>query len=311
MPETASVSPSVRASASSDYSSIEVRPIPGPIGAEIICGDVTKLTPDAAREVRRAWLENLVLLVRSQALDDAKLLQFAGIFGDLEKAPVTSVGVAETRPDPYIAIVSNIVVNGVPIGSLGNDEAVWHTDMSHIEAPPAASVLHAREITDRGGETGFLNMYHALETLPEDLRRKIDGRTLSHDGSYNSAGVRRRVATSMDHPMITTHPETGHDVLFLGRRPHARINGLSQEESDELLDALWKHATHHGRDAWHHSWGVGDMLIWDNRCCMHHRNAFDANTRRLMHRGQTQGTRPAHDASHKPGRHPRSLLALN
>lgn len=311
MLESAPAATPARRSATTDYRSIEVRPIPGPIGAEVICGDVSKLTPDAAREIRSAWLDNLALLVRGQpSLDDAKLLQFARIFGELEKAPVTSVTVAEVRPDPYIAIVSNIVVNGTPIGSLGNDEAIWHTDMSHLAAPPAASILHGREVTSSGGETGFLNMYHALDTLPDELRRKIEGRTLCHDGSYNSAGVRRRVATTMDHPMITTHPETGYDVLFLGRRPHARINDMSQEDSDALLDALWKHATKHP-NPWHHSWSTGDILIWDNRCCMHHRNAFDPNARRLMHRAQTQGTRPAHDPAHRTDRHPRSLLGLN
>jgi len=293
------------------YAAIRVLPIHGQIGAEVDCGDVNQLTPEASREIRQAWLDNLVLLVRNQRLDDKQLLAFARHFGELEKAPVTSVAVAEIRHDPYVAVVSNVIENGIAIGSLGNDEAIWHTDMSHLERPPAASILHALEIPDRGGETGFVNMYLALETMAPDLRQRIAGLTLSHDGSYNSAGVRRRVSTSMDHPFIVRHADTGCDALYLGRRPHARINGLPQGESDALLDELWKHATDK-RFAWHHSWKTGDILIWDNRCCMHHRNPFDAGARRIMHRAQTVGTRPVISANAPAAaRHSRNRLATH
>jgi len=292
--------------ASHAFAHLQVRALPGPVGAEVVCGDVTKMSAAAAAELRAAWLDHLVLLVRGQHLADAQLLAFARHFGDLEPAPVTSVVVHEARPDPYVCIVSNVVENGVPIGSLGNDEAVWHTDMSHLSIPPAASILHGLEVPGAGGETGFVNMYLALETLPLGLRSRIEGLTLRHDGSYNSAGVKRRVESFMDHPLICTHPETGFDVLYLGRRPHARINGLPQDESDALLDALWAHATR-SHLAWHHTWQVGDVLIWDNRCCMHHRNAFDAGARRVMHRAQTQGSRPTLMRSDAGGkRHPRA-----
>lgn len=289
---TESAVKAARPQARAAYSHIEVVPRPGVIGAEVRCGDVNLLTEEATKEIRRAWGDHLVLLVRGQKLDDEKLLAFTSRFGALEKGPVTNVAMGEQRQNPYICVVSNVVENGVAIGSLGNDEAIWHTDMSHHEMPPAASVLHALEVPPKGAETGFVNMYYALETLPADVRSRIDDLTILHDGHYNSAGVRRRIATSTSHPIVCTHPETGRDVLYLGRRPHARINELPEAESDALLDLLWAHAT---RDefAWHHEWKVGDILIWDNRCCMHHRNAFDPNSRRIMHRGQTVGSRPA------------------
>lgn len=290
---------------------VKIRPIPGAIGAEFVYGDVNQLTPEAAQLMRQAWSDNLVLLVRNQRLDDPQLLAFARHFGGLEKAPVTSVAVAEKRPDPYVCIVSNVIENGVAIGSLGNDEAIWHTDMSHLEAPPAASILHALEIPEHGGETGFINMYLALETLSPEMRKRIEGLTIGHDGSYNSAGVKRRVTTSANHPIVITHPETRRHALYLGRRPHARINELSQDESDSLLDALWQHASQ-DRLAWHHSWKVGDILIWDNRCCLHHRNPFDASARRIMHRAQTSGNRPDFDKSVDTSiKHPRSNRAAH
>lgn len=288
------------------YSTIKVLPIPGPIGAEVRCGDVHALSDEMVQEIRQAWADNLVLLFRGQALSDDKLLAFANRFGELEKGPVTSVSMQEQRHNPYICVVSNVMENGVAIGSLGNDEAIWHTDMSHIEVPPAASILHSLEVPSSGAETGFVNMYLALETLPPDARARIEGLTILHDGSYNSAGVRRRVSTSTSHPIVCTHPATQRDVLYLGRRPHARINELSVEESDALLDVLWAHAT---RDevAWHHEWSVGDVLVWDNRCCMHHRNAFDASARRIMHRAQTVGSSPVRVTGPSPAqKHPRS-----
>jgi taurine dioxygenase len=298
-----------RAAPRTHRSNIEVRPIPGVIGAEVRCGDVNALTDEGARELRQAWLDNLVLLIRGQKLDDDQLLAFTSRLGELEKGPVTSVAMQEQRHNPYICVVSNVIENGIAIGSLGNDEAIWHTDMSHIEAPPAASVLHALEVPPAGGETGFVNMYFALETLPAALRERIESLTLRHDGSYNSAGVKRRVATHVDHPIVCTHPETGHDVLYLGRRPHARINGLAESDSDALLDALWTHATR-GAYAWHHEWQLGDVVIWDNRCAMHHRNPFEGNARRIMHRAQTAGSRPARLQTGNTARpHPRSTLA--
>lgn len=290
------------------YSKIEVRPIPGPIGAEVRCGELSSLADDVVEEIRQAWADHLVLLFRGQPLDDEQLLAFTARFGELEKGPVTSVGMGEQRVNPYICVVSNVVENGVAIGSLGDGEAIWHTDMSHLEVPPAGSILHALEVPPSGAETGFVNMYLALETLPSEVRAKIDDLTLKHDGTYNSAGVKRRVAWSMDHPIVCTHPVTKRDVLYLGRRPHASINGLPDVESEALLDFLWAHATREEL-AWHYEWTAGDTLIWDNRCCMHHRNAFDPNMRRLMHRSQTVGSRPARTRQASPVQpHPRSRL---
>jgi taurine dioxygenase len=91
--------------------------------------------------------------------------------------------------------------------------------------------------------------------------------------------------------MVTTHPETGRKALFLGRRRHAYIMGLPLDESEALLDALWAHATK-PEFAWHHNWRVGDVLMWDNRCAMHRRDAFDPTTRRVMHRTQIKGSKP-------------------
>ena len=162
------------------------------------------------------------------------------------------------------------------------------------------SALFALEVPPAGGDTGFANMYLAFDTLPEDLRRQVEGRLCRHDSSRNSAGelsrghsevTDPRAAPGANHPIIRTHPLTSRKALFLGRRRNAYIQGLSLAESEALLDELWAHAT---RDefSWYQQWRAGDLILWDNRCVMHRRDAFDPAARRVMHRTQIKGDRP-------------------
>jgi len=169
--------------------------------------------------------------------------------------------------------------------------------MSYNPMPPRASLLYALEVPPDGGNTGFLNMYSAYETLSPELQRAIEGKTCIHDSSRNSAGeLRKGFQTTLDprhtpgavHPLVRLHPVTKRKTLFLGRRPGAYIHGLPVEESEKLLDAVWAHATQE-RFAWYQKWRAGDLVLWDNRCVMHRRDAFDESLRRLMHRTQIVG----------------------
>jgi taurine dioxygenase len=237
-------------------------------------------------------------------------------FGELDAAPLAYTDGHKERQHEEVIVVSNVKEGGVPIGVLGDAEVVWHSDNSYRETPLAASMLYAIEIPAQGGATGFVNMYLALETLPADLRKAIEGRRLKHDATYNSAGVLRRgfqptndvrAAPGPWHPIVRTHPQSAHDALYLGRRPNAYIEGLSIEDSEALLNTLWTHATR-PEVAWHHTWRRGDVLVWDNRCVMHHRNPFDPAARRVMHRIQCKGERPFYDErSARDERHPRSV----
>ena len=296
---------------------IEVLPVAAPLGAEIRCGDVRNLDDGARAGLREALIAHLVLVIRDQALSDPELIAFGRAFGALDAAPLAYTDGHKERSHEEVIVVSNVKEGGIPIGVLGDAEDVWHSDNSYRETPLAASMLYGIEIPAGGGETGFVNMYLALETLPSELRRAIEGRRLKHDATYNSAGVLRRGYLPTDdvraapgpwHPIVRTHPQSGHAALYLGRRPNAYIEGLSVEASEALLNALWAHATR-PQVAWHHTWRRGDVLVWDNRCVMHHRNPFDAAARRVMHRIQCKGERPFHDAnSAVSGRHPRALV---
>jgi len=267
------------------------------LAAEVKGMDLARLTDEAFSFVHAAWLEYQTLLFRGQHLTDADLIAFSRRFGSLDQAPVQETGRRFVDGLPEIYVVSNVVENGVAIGSLGSGEAVWHTDMSYLEQPPKASVLYALEVPDRGGETGFCTMYGAFDALPVALKQRLDGLRVKHDGTYNSGGYVRAGVTPTDdplaapgawHPVVGVHPETGRRFLYLGRRRNAYIEGLSRDESEALLDDIWSRAT---ADAltWYHRWQVGDLVIWDNRCTMHRRNAFDPAARRVMHRTQIKG----------------------
>jgi taurine dioxygenase len=145
-------------------------------------------------------------------------------------------------------------------------------------------------------------MYAVYETLPEELKQRITGLRVKHDGTYNSGGYVRQGVTPSDypreapgalHPLVYAHPETSRPALYLGRRRNAYIDGLSLAESEALLDELWSYVDRPDY-AWTHVWRPGDLVIWDNRCTMHRRDAFDAGARRILHRTQVKGEgRPA------------------
>jgi len=279
---------------------ITVTPTGAALGAEVGGVDLRRIGDGDFAAVYRAWLDHLVLLFRGQRLNDDDMIAFSGRFGELDFAPIQENGRRFVEGHPEIYVVSNVIENGVPIGSLGAGEAVWHTDMSYLETPPKASLLYALEVPRAGGNTYFCNMYLAYQHLPASLKRRASGLQVKHDGTYNSGGYVRQGLTAVNdpltspgayHPLVVTHPETGRRALYLGRRRNAYLGGLSLVESEALLDELWSYAT---RDeiVWHNEWHPGDVVLWDNRCTMHRRDPFDPESRRILHRTQIQGGIP-------------------
>jgi taurine dioxygenase len=288
---------------------LEFIPTGGGLGADVKGLDVDNVSAAEASELRQAFLDYLLLRVRGTDLDDDRFLKFARVFGELELCPqaiFSGKGFIDGYPE--ISQVSNKKENGKNVGSLANSELVWHTDMSYIEEPPTASLLYALEVPASGsGNTGFLNMYTAYETLDPALKKTIQDKVIRHDERLNSSGVIRsgyskdavEDVTEMPgarHPIIRTHPETGRNALFLGRRTNSWVVGMPVDESDELLDALWAHATSHPEFTWTQQWQLGDLVLWDNRCAMHRRDAFDDSEVRHMHRTVIKGTKPFYRA---------------
>jgi taurine dioxygenase len=281
---------------------LDVTPTSGGVGAEVKDLDLRRIDAATFAAIDRAWVEHQVLLFRGQSLTDDGLIAFSRRFGGLDWAPVQENGRRFVEGKPEIYVVSNVIENGVAIGSLGAGEAVWHTDMSYLDDPPKASMLYALEVPAAGGDTSFCNMYTAYETLPPELKHRAETLKIKHDGTYNSGGYVRLGVTPTDdpraspgavHPLVCRHPESGRRCLYLGRRRNAYLMGRELAESEALLDALWEHATK-PEFAWTHHWRVGDLVMWDNRCTMHRRDPFDPASRRIMHRTQIKGdSRPA------------------
>ncbi|MGY3452383.1 TauD/TfdA dioxygenase family protein [Bradyrhizobium sp. USDA 4353] len=282
--------------------SIEIVPMGAQLGAEIRNVDLRHLDDQAFASLLRAFHDHSVLLVRGQSLSDQDLIAFSRRFGELDFAPIQENGRRFVDGLPEIYIVSNVKVNGQAIGSLGAGEAVWHTDMSYLDTPPIASALYALEIPPVGGNTSFCSMYAVYDALPADLKRRIADLKIKHDGTYNSGGFVRQGVTPTDdprtspgavHPLVCTHPESGRQMLYLGRRRNAYLVGLELADSEALLDELWSYVARPAF-AWEHVWKVGDLVIWDNRCTMHRRDPFDDHARRIMHRTQIKGTQRPH-----------------
>jgi len=279
---------------------LSIKSLDAALGAEITGIDLSQpLAKDDIDAIAGAWRERLVVVFHGQDLSDPQLIAFSRNFGELDPPGPNPFGEPFLKEFPELNVISNVKEDGRPIGNLGDGEAVWHADMTYVDTPPKAAVLHALEVPppDAGGNTYFANMLAAYETLPADLKQAAQGRIAVHDASRNSAGMLRKGYREMTdvretigahHPLVRTDPTTGRKALFLGRRPNAYVLGLDVPESEALLDALWAHATQ-PRFAMCHAWRVGDVLMWNNLSVLHRRDPFDPKTRRVMHRSQIKG----------------------
>ena len=275
---------------------MKISPTGAALGADVWDVQLDRLDNTTFQDIYQAWLDNNgVLRFPCQDLNDDNFLEFAARFGELDLAPINANGGYWKPKYPELAVISNVVQNGKPVGSLGSYESKWHTDMSYNESPPKASILYAIELPLEGGDTGFASTAAAYDALSEEMKERIAGLTCKHDSSHNSVGqVRKGFQKTYQmredtpgavHPLVAEHPETGRKVIYLGRRARAYICELEKFESDALLDDLFAHITR-PQFTWTQKWRLGDVVIWDNRCTLHRRDALDPNERRLLHRAQ-------------------------
>jgi len=277
-----------------------VKDLDASLGSEISGIDLSRPTESSdVEKIEGAWRDRLVVIFHDQNLSDPQLVAFSRNFGELDPPGPNPYGEAFNKEHPELNVISNVIENGRPIGNLGDGEAVWHADMTYIDAPPKAAMLYSLEVPPpgAGGNTYFANMFMAYETLPEDLKCAAEGKIVVHDASTNSAGMLRkgyrevtdvRQTVGAHHPLVRTERRTGRKALFLGRRRNAYVRDLAVPESETLLDALWAHATR-PRFAMCHEWRVGDLLFWNNLSVLHRRDPFDPRARRVMHRSQIKG----------------------
>ena len=268
--------------------------------AEATDVDLVRISDSEFRALYKAWLEFGVLRIRGQSLNDGELQRFSNRFGPLEEIPYGKISEEEKQKikNRYVTVISNIEVDGKPIGGLGNKEATWHSDMTYIEDPPPASILMSLEVPELGGDTHFSDQKAAYLSLPNELVSRIENLSIKHNAAHTSVGDLRRgfdpikdprEAPGAIHPIVRTHDETQEKVLYLGRRELAYVVGFALEESEQLLNEVWRYAAM-SENVWTQQWEIGDVIIWDNRRVLHRRDGFDQSQRRLMKRCQVMSS---------------------
>lgn len=263
-----------------------VRPLSEACGMEILgvdCGG--DIPQDVFERILDVWHDNCVVLFRNQNLSEEQEWRFAAKFGALGKVHHQHNGASRL---PGVMYISNIRENGELIGSLPDGEMFFHHDQCYIEKPAIATMLYAMEIPSSGGNTLFANMFRAYETLPDDIKARLEGAKAMHVYDYASnpttrGAVIKEGTPHYAHPVVRPHSVTGRNALYVNRLMTDHIVGWPQKVSDEMLDYLFDHSEQK-QFVYEHVWTPGDLLIWDNRSCTHARTDFSAAERRLMRR---------------------------
>jgi taurine dioxygenase len=264
------------------------------LGAEVRGLNLAHPIDEGTREALiSAWLDHLILLFPDQNLQPEEQRRFCEQFGPLGGR----LRKAEDRPEgkeaENIMLVTNVRKDGVPIGSLPDGEMYFHHDKCYAAEPDWGTILYAMEVTEAGGHTLFANMYAAWETLSDELKAKIDGRTILQIYKYLptervdlSEGVNK-----YDHrwqPIVITHPKSGRRALYVNELMSAMIEGYDEYESRTIIDALNNHVKCAGI-IYDHKWRPGDLVMWDNWCTMHARTDFPRDQTRMLRRYTIMG----------------------
>ncbi len=286
---------------------VSIQPTGAVLGATVTGIDLAQPIPPAEfGRILRALGQYGVLRFPGQKLDIGDVKRFSELFGEIQGNPVRAMD--RTQPFPEVGILSNIKENGAYIGSpdAGQD---WHTDMSYRDTMGFVNVLYGIRIPHRAGKplggTEFSNMHAAYNALPEQIKTKLDGMTVTHnfekfwehmrqhknsDRPAMTEEQRKRRPPAV-HPVFLTHPITGRKVLYCNEGYAVRINELPAAESDGMLDYLFRHQLEM-RFRYTHDWTENDLLIWDHLGTIHRAIAdYGPDEVRLIRRCQVMANK--------------------
>lgn len=279
-----------------------IEPLTGSIGAIVHGIDLSaSLSDDEVAAVRTALVGYRVIFFRGQEVTPTEQVAFARRFGELTPAHPLVGGLDDAHPEVLVLDSADYPLG---VGSRGSGTSYndrWHTDVTFSERPPTATVLAAKVLPPRGGDTLWCDLVGAYETLSDPVRRLLDELVAVHDASATFSRFRdddptgqqnQRLAQlrSVRHPVVRVHPETGERGLFVNDTFTREIEGLLPAESDALLRLLNTHMVQPERVVrWR--WQPGDVAFWDNRSTAHYATA-DYTDRRVMHRVTIAGDRP-------------------
>ena len=250
------------------------------------------LGKEVSAELDDLLAQNGVLVFRRQLLSEEDLVRFAAGFGELEKT-IYNKGVSPYHPE--VIYISNLKYpDGANVGLLGDQELRWHSDQTYRTRPATGSMLYGLEVTSTSGCTYWANQYLAYESLPEEVKRAIDGCTgvfsyakrlevFYPKDQKNDKDLNQRAPDEAVHPIVLVNPVTGRKALYADPVTLQEIQGVSKEENERLLGILEKHCALPGA-VYQHDWRQGDVVFWDNGCTLHRRDPIDAARARFMKR---------------------------
>jgi taurine dioxygenase len=281
---------------------LRINRLGGALGAEVTGIDLA--SPLGNRDfdrIHQAFLDHSVVVVRDQKLDPDQFLAFSRRFGEPIEHVLEGYRMEEK---PEVFVVSNVKEDGKPKGAIYAGQ-YWHSDLSYMKEPALGSMLYALEIPPVGGDTLYANLYLAYETLSGTMKALIEDLRAVHDYTHAYETVfsklpnrppitkaQKAQVPPVDHPIVRTHPETGRKALFVNPGFTCGIVGMTEQESQAILDFLFAHATR-PEFMYRHVWRQRDVVLWDNRCLMHRAVAnYDMDEARHMHRSTIAGDAP-------------------
>jgi taurine dioxygenase len=288
-------------------SPFSITPLMSHIGARIEGLDLSQpIDAATAERLQKALVENLVLVFGGQNLSEDDQIRFAAMFGPLSQhfRPDALRNDGKPATNPAVMMITNERENGKPVGYLPDGEIYFHTDSCFTEMPQRAVCLYALELPSTGGDTIFASACRLLDTLPENLRARLSGRTAVNCYEF---GVTIKQVEKFDrtkwphfrHPAIARDERDGRDYLYVNELMTEEVEGLSATENRETLDAIFDHIRD-SPDSYWHLWQPGDLVLWDNRRALHARVDFPADEPRKLRRVPVADDRPVKMAAEKP-----------
>lgn len=283
---------------------LDVRPLSGTIGAEIHGLDLRQVDDTTIAAIRAVWLERKVVFFPDQRFTPEDHLAFAQRFGEPTEGHPVIRGL-DDHPEVFEIDYTESRKHYDVYGDVTDrDRGVhWHTDVTFVKRPPLGSILRAVVVPEAGGDTLFSDQQAAFEGLSEPLQEFLSGLSALHSGKAQFQGILDRVGEGRwedqaftklepsEHPVVRTHPETGHRSLFVNPGFTRRIVGLRQSESDALLSYLYAHQVNPSFVVRYH-WTPGTVGFWDNRATMHAVAGDFGDAHRVIQRVTLRGDEP-------------------
>jgi taurine dioxygenase len=283
----------------STLTKFQITPLDAPLGAVVTGLDASQaVAAEVILQLKKALRDYHILIFKQQNLNDQQFLDFAFYFGDLYVPPdEIPVLASQSGVTPVIIPISN--VDG---GYTGTGELAFHSDHHWTPRPSSGSLLYALEVPKQGGNTYWLNLNLAYETLDNSTKRRIaDLKLVTYNPFLRKPDAPRSkyrldknqplISPVFPHPLVRTHPESGKKILYLDYATEVEIVDFDPQEGAELIAQLREHLNQ-PRFYYQHQWSVGDIVYWDNQATLHYREAFDPSERRVLKRVSLAGSRP-------------------